>query len=347
MPIILVMEMAENIEEKGYAEFLSEIKTRIRQAQYEALKAANTQLVGLYWDIGKRIIEKQEKQGWGKSIVETLAKDLQTEYPGIRGFSARNLWCMRTFFLTYEKNAKLQPLVAEISWAKNIVVMEKCKDDLEREFYIKMTKKFGWTKNVLIHQVENKSYEKTMRGQTNFDKALPAKYANQAVLAVKDEYAFDFLEIGEEHLEREMEGALLLQIRRFLTEMGDRFCFVGSQYRIEVDDEERFIDLLLYHRQLRCLIAVELKTGKFKPEYTGKMGFYLSALDDRVKLADENPSIGLIICKEKNRTTVEYALRDSRRPIGVATYTLTSSLPKKLMKYLPSKEEIEKRLGGG
>jgi hypothetical protein len=183
-----------------------------------------------------------------------------------------------------------------------------------------------------------------MLGQTNFEQALPAKYASQAALAVKDEYTFDFLGLGEEHLEKEMEGALLLRIRKFLAEMGEQFCFVDSQYRLEVDEEEYFIDLLLYHRKLRSLIAIELKVGKFKPEYAGKMQFYLSALDDKVRIEGENPSIGIIICKEKSRTIVEYALRDARKPIGVATYSITSSLPKELAKYLPSSQDIEKKL---
>ncbi len=331
-------------EEKGYADFLLDIKNRIRQAQYLALKAVNSELIGLYWDIGKKIVEKQEKSGWGKSVVEVLSRDLQREYPGIKGFSSGNLWRMRNFYVQYGSNQKLAPMVREISWAKNILVMEKCKDDLEREFYIKMTRKFGWTKDVLIHQIENKSYEKHLLNQSNFDKALPAKYTHQANLAVKDEYTFDFLDLGEEHSEKELEGALIARIRDFLAEMGNHFCFVGSQYRMEVDGEEYFVDLLLYHRKLRSLIALELKIGKFKPEYAGKMQFYLSALDDKVKTDEENPSIGIIVCKEKSRTTVEYALRDAHKPIGVATYKITPSLPKELIKYLPSREDIEKRL---
>ncbi len=325
-----------------YVEFLSEIKQRIAQAQYSALKSVNKELISLYWDIGKKIVEKQE---WGKSVVETLAKDLQREYPGIKGFSSANLWRMRNFYLNYKDSEKLAPLVREISWVKNIIIMEKCKDELEREFYLKMTRKFGWTKDVLIHQVENKSYEKFLLNQTNFDKTLPEKYKNQAKLAVKDEYTFDFLELGEEHAERELESALVTRVKDFLNELGGYFCFVGSQYRLEIDGEEYFIDLILYHRRLRCLVAVELKVGKFKPEYAGKMQFYLSALNDKVKLEDENPSIGLIICKEKNRTTVEYALKDVSKPIRISTYRITSTLPKSLMKYLPSKEEIVKRVG--
>lgn len=329
---------------KDYIIFLSEIKERIRNAQYAALKGVNKELITLYWDIGKKIVEQQEKYGWGKAIVETLAKDLQKEYHGIKGFSSANLWRMRTFYLNYKNSEKLAPMVREISWAKNIIIMEKCKEDLERQFYIQMVKKFGWTKNVLLHQIENKSYEKHMLNQTNFDKTIPVKYKNQAKLAVKDEYTFDFLELGEEHSEKELETALMEMVRSFLIEMGGNFCYIGNQYRLEIDDKEYFIDLLLYHRKLKCLVALELKIGEFVPEYTGKMQFYLALLDDRIKLDDENPSIGIIICKSKNRTIVEYALKETKKPIGVSTYKITSQLPKELSGYLPSREEIAKKL---
>ncbi len=333
--------MNKSLTTDDYQHFLIEIKQRIREAQYSALKAVNKELIGLYWDIGRKIVEKQ---AWGKSIVETLAKDLQKEYPGIKGFSPQNLWYMRQFYANYKDNQKLQPLVGEISWAKNLIVMSRCKDDLEREFYIKMTKKFGWTKDVLIHQIENKSYEKYLLNQTNFDKTVPVKYQNQAKLAVKDEYTFDFLELGEEHSEKELETALMEKVRRFLIEMGGLFCYIGNQYRLEVNNKEYFIDLLLYHRKLKCLIALELKIGEFTPEFAGKMQFYLSLLDDKVKLKEENASMGIIICKSKDRTIVEYALKESKKPIGVSTYKLTAQLPKNLLKYLPSTEEIVEKL---
>jgi predicted nuclease of restriction endonuclease-like (RecB) superfamily len=207
-----------------------------------------------------------------------------------------------------------------------------------------MTKKFGWTKDVLIHQIENQSYEKYLLNQTNFDKALPEKYRHQAKLAVKDEYTFDFLELGEEHSERELEIEILNNIRRFLIEMGGYFAFIANQYRIEVGEEEFFLDLLLYHRKLQCLVAVELKIGKFKPAYAGQMQFYLSALNDKVKLEEENSSIGIIICKSKDKTVVEYALKDVDKPIGISTYRVSSKLPKEIKKYLPSPKDIEKRL---
>ena len=329
-----------------YSTFLIELKERIHKAQYAALKAVNKELIALYWDIGKSIVSRQEELGWGKAVVETLARDLQNEFPGIQGFSARNLWNMRTFYLAYRDNQKLQPLAAEISWTKNVVIMERCKDPLQREFYLKVAKKFGWTKDVLINQLEAGAFERFMVNQTNFDNAVPTQYRHQAKLAVKDEYTFDFLEMAEEHSERELERTLVDNMRRFLVEMGGYFAFVGNQYRLEIDGDEFFIDLLLYHRQLCCLVAIELKIGAFKPEYAGKMQFYLSALNDKVRLPHENPSIGIILCKEKNRTFVEYALKDNKKPIGVSTYKLSTRLPRELKKFLPSPEEMAKRLDG-
>jgi len=327
-----------------YKTFLKEIKERIHRAQYDALKSVNKELINLYWDIGKSIVAKQEKLGWGKSIVETLAGDLQKEFPGIHGFSSANLWRMRNFYIAYQENEKLAPLVREISWTKNVIIIERCKDNIKREFYIKTTKKFGWTKDVLINQLEAGAFERYMANQTNFDKTVPAKYRHQAKLAVKDEYSFYFLELGEEHSEKGLEMALLENVRKFLIEVGGYFTFVGNQYRLEIDEQEFFVDLLLYHRYLRCLVAIELKVGAFKPEYAGKMQFYLSALNDRAKLPDENPSIGIILCKEKSRTIVEYALKDTKKPIGVSTYRLTNKLPRELKKYLPSPEEMIERI---
>ncbi|OPY79812.1 MAG: hypothetical protein A4E70_02012 [Syntrophus sp. PtaU1.Bin005] len=325
---------------QDYPGLLTEIKERIRSAQYEALKAVNKELVGLYWDIGRMIVERQDVEGWGKAVVEQLATDLRTEFPGVGGFSASNLWRMKAFFEAYTGLEKLAPLVREIGWSHNLAILERCKDPLEREFYLRMTRKFGWSKNVLIHQIDNQSYEKSLLGQTNFDQALTPELRAQAKLAVKDEYTFDFLELGEEHGERELERALIARIEDFLRAMGGMFAFMGSQYRLEVDGKEFFIDLLLFHRRLRCLVAIELKVGEFLPEFVGKMQFYLAALDRQVRQEDENPSIGIILCKEKSRTIVEYALHDARKPIGVATYEITKTLPKALKGQLPSPKDI-------
>lgn len=329
-----------------YIRLLSEVKERVRSAQYAALKAVNKELVGLYWDIGRLIVERQEDANHGAAIADQLSNDLRKEFPGIGGFSRRNVFYMREFYLLYRDDERVQPLVAQIGWTHNLVIFQRCKDSLQREFYIRMTRKFGWTKNVLIHQIENQSYEKSLLGQTNFDHALTPELRAQAKLAVKDEYTFDFLELGEEHSERELERALIVRIEDFLRAMGGMFSFMGSQYRLEVDGEEFFIDLLLFHRRLRCLVAIELKVGTFKPEFVGKMQFYLTALDREVRQSDENPSIGIILCKEKNRTIVEYALHDAKKPIGVATYEITRTLPRELQGQLPRPEEIAALLEG-
>ncbi|RZB36133.1 MAG: hypothetical protein SRB2_02484 [Desulfobacteraceae bacterium Eth-SRB2] len=327
-----------------YAALLIQVKERVRSAQYEALKAVNKELVGLYWDIGCLIVERQVDSEHGSAIAERLATDLQREFPGTSGFSRRNIFYMREFHLAYRDLPKVQPLVAQIGWSHNLVILQRCKNSLEREFYIRMTRKFGWSKNVLIHQIENQSYEKTLLGQTNFEKALTPAQRAQAKLAVKDEYTFDFLELGQEHSERELERALIARVEDFLRAMGGMFAFLGSQFRLEVEDKEYFIDLLLYHRRLKCLVAVELKVGEFQPEFVGKMQFYLTALDRQVREQGENPSIGIILCKEKNRTIVEYALHDARKPIGVATYRIVKRLPKELKGQLPSPDEIAKLL---
>jgi predicted nuclease of restriction endonuclease-like (RecB) superfamily len=329
-----------------YAQLLAEVKERVRSAQYAALKAVNTELVGLYWDLGRMIVERQAGQTWGKAIVQKLATDLQKEFPGVGGFSASNLWRMRAFFELYRGLEKLAPLVREIGWSHNIAIMERCSDPLEREFYLRMTHKFGWSKNVLIHQIDNQSYEKSLSGQTNFDQTLTPELRVQAKLAVQDEYTFDFLELAEEHGERELERALITRVEDFLRAMGGRFAFMGSQYRLEVDGREFFLDLLLFHRRLRALVAIELKIGDFQPEFVGKMQFYLTALDRQVRQEDENPSIGIILCKEKSRTIVEYALHDATKPIGVATYQITKTLPKEFKGQLPKPEEIAALLDG-
>jgi len=327
-----------------YARTLDEIKKRVRAAQYEALKAVNREHIDLYWDIGRIIVKRQQEKSWGKAVVERLAGDLQQEFPGVSGFSASNLWRMRSFYSTYAADLKLAPMVREIAWSHNVLIMERCRDVQQREFYLRMAAKFGWTKNVLALRIQDQTYEKTLLGQTNFEKTLPEPVRNQAKLAVRDEYTFDFLELGEEHSERELERAIIGKIERFLIEMGGMFAFMGSQYRLEIEGDEFFIDLLLYHRVLKCLVAIELKISDFKPEYVGKMQFYLAALDDRVRLPDENPSIGMILCREKKRAIVEYALKESNKPIGVASYRIVRRLPAELKGKLPEPKQIERLL---
>ncbi len=330
----------------GYPALLAEVKERIRAAQYEALKAVNTELVGLYWDIGRLIVTRQANEGWGKAVVVQLSSDIHSAFPGVGGFSTSNLWRMRASFDAYSGIEKLAPLVREISWTHNLLILERCEDAQEREFYLRMTRKFGWSKNVLIHQIDNQSYEKSLLGQTNFDQVLTPELRAQAKLAVKDEYTFDFLELAEEHSERTLERALISRIEDFLRAMGGLFAFVGSQFRLDVDGDEYIIDLVLFHRRLKALVALDLKIGKFQPEYVGKMQFYLAALDRLVREEGENPSIGIILCKEKNRTVVEYALHDARKPIGVATYEIRKTLPRALKGHLPSPGEIAKLLEG-
>jgi predicted nuclease of restriction endonuclease-like (RecB) superfamily len=332
------------MDAQDYAGFLHEIKGRIRDRQLQAMRSVNRELVSLYWEIGELIHRKQEALGWGKSVVETLARDLQAEFPGRNGFSANNLWLMRQFYCEYVDQPDLQSMIGEVSWTKNLVIFGRCKDALEREFYLRATARFGWTTAVLKHQVDNKSYEKYLLNQTNFDQAIPDKIRTQAILAVKDHYTFDFLELAEDHSEWDLEQALIKNIRSFLSELGGAFAFIGNQYRLEVGGQEYFIDLLLFHRRLRCLVAIELKVGDFKPEHKGKMEFYLEALDRQERMEGENPPIGMIICRYKNKTVVEYALRTASRPIGVATYTIVPQLPDDYRDELPSPEAIAERL---
>ncbi|NEO78315.1 PDDEXK nuclease domain-containing protein [Moorena sp. SIO4G3] len=335
-----------DLDSGKYRQLLVEVKERIREAQYQSLKAVNKELITLYWDIGRLIVTRQQGETWGKSVVEQLAKDLQAEFPGISGFSVRNIWNMRNLYLTYSQNEKLQPMVAEIGWSHNLLIMQKCKYDLEREFYIRMTRKFGWTKNVLIHQIENQTYEKTLLNQTNFEQTVSEDIRKQAKLAVKDEYIFDFLELADQYSEGQLEQAILAKVEPFLREMGGMFAFIGSQYRLEISNKEYFIDLLLFHRHLKCLVAIDLKIGEFLPEYIGKMQFYLAALDDKVRLEEENSAIGIILCKSKDKTIVEYALKESNKPIGVATYRIVSTLPQQLQNQLPAPEQVALLLEG-
>ncbi|RHJ53166.1 YhcG family protein [Bacteroides sp. AM10-21B] len=337
-------EKNNSILSPEYLNFKNEITARIRSAQYEALKAVNKEMIALYWEVGKRITEQQTALGWGKSVVENLSRDIQKEFPGIKGFGVSNMWDMARFYAEYQSNEILQPLVGEISWSKHIVILTKCKETRQRQFYILATKKYGWTKDVLINKIEAKTYENYLLGQSNFDNTLPDKIKNQAILALKDEYTFDLVGLAEEHSEYELEQAIIKNIRAFLMEFGTDFSFIGNQYRLEVDGKEYFIDLLLYNRRLQAMIAIELKIGEFQPEYKGKMEFYLNILNDTVKLPHENPAIGIIICKSKSRMIVEYALKSSNMPIGVATYSLSSELPEAYKKLLPTSEEIAKKI---
>jgi predicted nuclease of restriction endonuclease-like (RecB) superfamily len=329
---------------ESYHQVLKDIINKVKSAQARALIAVNRELVELYKEIGKTIFEQQQEAKWGDAIVERLAKDLQMKFPGMKGFSSRNLWNMKDFYSSYRESEKLQKASAEISWSHNVAILSKCHDSFEREFYMRMSKRNGWSYPVLLNQIDNKNYEKTMLAQTNFDQNLPDKIKSEANMAVKDEYAFGFLELGEEHSEYELEKAIVGNIEKFLREVGGAYAFLGSQYRLEVGDQEYFIDLLLYNRKLKALVAIELKISTFIPEYIGKMQFYLSILNDTMRLEGESPAIGIILCKEKNRTVVKYALKDSNQPIGIAAYRTTPNLPKELQGELPTPDQIEKLL---
>lgn len=331
-----------------YKEVIQRLKERIAEARLAALKAVNRELIGLYWEIGRTIVEKQEELGWGENIVEQIARDLQAELPGVRGFSRRNLFNMRRYYLTYKDDPKVQTVSAQIPWSHNTLIMEVGKTPEERAFYLEAAARFNLSYRALERQVRGGEYGRYLLNQTNFPQTLSSVQAERALLAVKDDYNLDFLGLSDEHTERELEDALVLNITRFLREMGGYFTFVGRQVRLEVSGAEYFVDLLFYHRMLRCLVAVELKAGPFQPEHAGKMQFYLSALDDGVRLEDENPSIGIIVARSKDRTVVEYTLRGETRPIGVASYNQYASLeevPERIARYLPSPAEIEQRLG--
>jgi predicted nuclease of restriction endonuclease-like (RecB) superfamily len=328
----------------NYLQLVSDATERVRQGQLVAFRAVNKELISLYWDLGKMIVERQKLHGWGNSVVEWLSKDLMKNFPRMSGFSKTNLWRVRAFYLAYGQNEFLPLSLGEIGWSHNYIIIEKCKDENARLFYIHQTKHNGWTNNVLIHQIENQSFEKTVLNQQNFQETLPEHLKAQAILAVKDDYTFDFLELGDKHSEYQLEQAILSNIRQFLVEMGGDFCFIGNQFYIELNDKDYKIDLLLFHRGLQSLVALDLKIGEFVPEHTGKMSFYLSLLDARIKKKHENPSIGIIICKSKDSTTVEFALKDVNKPIGVATYSISKSLPKELSSFFPSSEELIKRV---
>jgi predicted nuclease of restriction endonuclease-like (RecB) superfamily len=336
----------ELISKQEYELLLGALKERIRSAQLDALRSVNREQISLYADIGRMIVERQQGDTWGKGIVDNLADDLRKEFPGANGFSAANLWRMKNFYEAYGGDEKLAQLVREIGWSHNISILEKCKSEQEREFYIRSCRKHGWSRSVLVHQIENQAFQRTMSSQTNFGAALDPAVSLHAQLAVKDEYTFAFLDLEDAHSERELERALTGRVEAFLQEMGNMFTFVGSQYKIQVGEREFFIDLLLYHRRLKALVALELKIGEFEPEYIGKMQFYLSVLDDTVRLPEEQPSIGIILCKSKDRLVVEYALKDATLPIGVASYSVTPHVPIRLQGQLPSADQIASLLAG-
>jgi predicted nuclease of restriction endonuclease-like (RecB) superfamily len=334
--------MVKNIAGKEYIKFLNEIKSRIFTARIQAIRSVNKELINLYWDIGKSIVERQQQFGWGKGVVEQLSRDLTNEYANFKGFSRDNLWRMRMFYLRYKNEQKLAQLVPELPWGHNILIMQKVKNIKEREYYITSSIKFGWSRNVLLNQIKANAYVLSQRQKThNFPKALPVHLAEQADESIKSVYNLDFLGITKPVLERDLEKRLVEKIKQFILELGYGFSFLGNQYRLTLENNEYFVDLLFFNRKLKCLVAVELKTGKFEPEYAGKMDFYLHLLDEQAKFKDENPSIGIILCADKDNIVVEYALRSVKKPVGVAEYYLTKKLPRYLAGKIPDANALK------
>lgn len=328
----------------GYDELLRDLKARIKKAQVRAALAINSELVLLYWSIGRDILMRQQQQGWGAKVVERLAADLRRAFPEMKGFSRTNLLYMRAFAGAYEDEQFVQQLVGQIPWGHNVRILDQVKDQQEREFYIRQTIQHGWSRAVLVMQIESNLYRRQGKATTNFERVLPAPQSDLARQLLKDPYNFDFLTLGEEAHERDLERGLIEHIREFLLELGVGFAFIGSQYHIEVGEQDFYLDLLFYHLRLRAHVVIELKMAEFKPEYVGKMNFYLSAVDDLLRHEQDQPSIGIILCKTKNKVVAEYALRDTQKPIGVSAFQLTESLPEKLQGSLPTIEELEAEL---
>lgn len=337
-----------------YPRFLQELKARIQQAQTRAALAANRELLELYWSIGRDIVLRQEWAAWGSAVIDRLGQDLQTALPGLQGFSGRNLWRMRAFFLAYraegtekEGDAILPQAVAEIPWGHHALLLDKVKDRDERIFYARAALTNGWSRNVLTVQIEAQLARRQGKALTNFQATLPPPQSDLAQQSLKDPYLFDFLTLDAEAREKDIEGGLVEHVQRFLLELGIGFAFVGRQVPILVGSRERYLDLLFYHLKLRCFVVIELKSVPFEPEFAGKLNFYLSAVDSQLRHPEDRPSIGLLLCKEKERVVVEYALRDIGKPIGIAEWRtkLVGSLPAELQANLPTIEEIEKELG--
>ncbi len=336
---------------KGYADFLGLLKQRIRLAQTRAAMAVNEELLALYWDLGREIVERQEREGWGSSVIDRLSSDLQRSFPEIKGFSSRNVSRMRAFYLAYASLAgdgpNLPQAVAKIPWGHHGLILEKLKDQAARRWYGEQTLAHGWSRAVLWHQIDTNLYERQGLAEksSNFPQTLPPPQSDLAQEILKDPYAFDFLTLGEDARERDLERGLVEHVRQFLLELGVGFAFIGSQYHLAVGSQDFYVDLLFYHLKLRCFVVIDLKMTEFKPEHAGKMNFYLSAVDDLLRHPDDQPSIGIILCKEKDRVVVEYALRDTQKPIGVSNFQLAAALPEGLKGSLPTVEELEAELG--
>lgn len=325
----------------GYDDFLSDLKKSIREAQVRAGLSVNRELIMLYWKIGRSILDEQQKQGWGAKIIDRLAADLNKSFPGVRGFSSRNLKYMRAFAEAYADLAIVQTLSAQITWSHNCALLDKVKNVDERHWYIKETVTNGWSHAVLIHQIESGLYSRQGRAVTNFADTLPRPQSELAQQILKDPYNFDFLSLASDALEKDLEAGLIAKLRDFLLELGTGFAFLGTQYHLSVGGQDFYIDLLFFHWKLNCFVAVELKVTEFTPEHIGKMGFYLEAIDRQLKEPNHQPTIGLLLCKTTNKVVAEYALRSSNSPMGISEYRL---LPESIRNELPTVEILEKQL---
>jgi len=321
---------------ENYDDFLRSVKHRIRSAQAKAVLSVNQELTLLYWQIGGEVLQRQQKNQWGTQVIERLARDLRREFPDMKGFSPRNLAYMKAFAEAYPDERFLQQLAAKIPWFHNCTLLEKVKDPERRLWYIQQTIQNGWSRSALVNQIDGSLYERLGAAQTNFGQTIPQPQSDLAQEMLKNPYNFDFLSLGEKSLERDLEHALVDHIRDFLLELGVGFAFIGSQFILQVSGREYRLDLLFYHYKLHCFVVIDLKTVEFEPEFSGKMNFYVSAVDDLLKSPEDNPSIGIILCKTQDHTIVEYALRDMNKPIGVSTYQLRDALPDKLKGSLPT-----------
>lgn len=326
-----------------YLSIIENIKREINAAQYRAALHVNADMLLLYYDIGCVI---NEHKTWGSKFIDNLAADIRLAFPKSKGYSVRNLKYMAKFAETYPEREFVQQGVAQIPWGHNIVILDKVNNLEERKWYIKNSAQNGWSRNVLVHQIESSLYQRQVLAEkvSNFENRLPSPQSELAAQTMKDPYVFDFITFKEDMLERDVEQALVRDVTRLLLELGTGFAFLGNQYHLNVGGDDFYIDLLFYNINLRCYVVIELKTGDFKPEYAGKLNFYLSAVDGILKKEQDNPSIGLLLCKSKNNVVAEYSLKDISKPIGVSEYKITSSLPDSLEKQLPSIEDIQKRI---
>jgi predicted nuclease of restriction endonuclease-like (RecB) superfamily len=325
----------------GYSAFLAELKQRIRTAQTRAALAVSRELVLLYWTIGRDILARQQAEGWGAKIIDRLARDLGSEFPGVEGFSPRNLKYMRSLAAAWPDPEVVPQLVALLPWGHLRVLLDRVKDGPTREWYLRATLEYGWSRDILAHQIAGRLHERQGKALTNFSRTLPPGDSDMAEQILKDPYNFDFLTLASPAKERELERGLLIHLRDLLLELGRGFAFVGSQVPLTVDEETFYIDLLFYHVRLHSYFVIELKIGAFKPEYAGKLNFYLSAVDGRMRSERDDPTIGLLLCESRQGAVVEYAFKDIHKPIGVATYRVTRELPEPLKAEVPSIEDLE------